>query len=127
MCLFTVAYDVDIADDKLNRGFDIIYNWDHQWKMQFNPDKNKHSIQVIFSQRKDAVIYPPVFFNRSEIAVKTEHKHVGMILDPKLNFQSHIREAIIKARIIRYLSKYVSRDGPDQIYKLYVRTTLGLW
>ena len=47
-----------------------------------------------------------------------------MILDSKLNFHSHIREAIIKARrgigIIRFLSKYVSRDVLDQIYKLYV-------
>ena len=47
-----------------------------------------------------------------------------MILDSKLNFQSHIREAIMKARrgigIIGFLSKYVSRDVLDQIYKLYV-------
>ena len=96
--------------------------------MQFNPDKKKQAIHVTFSQKKDAVIHPPVFFNGSEAAVKTEHKHLGMMLDPKLNFQSHIREAIIKARrgigIIRFLSKYVSRDVPDQIYKLYVRPHL---
>ena len=51
-----------------------------------------------------------------------------MILDSKLDFQSHIKEAIQKARrgigIIRYLSKYVSRDVLDQIYKLYVRPHL---
>ena len=51
-----------------------------------------------------------------------------MILDYKLNFQSHIKEAIIKAKrgigIIRFLSKYVSRDVLDQIYKLYVRPHL---
>ena len=51
-----------------------------------------------------------------------------MILDSKLNFHSHIRETIIKARrgigIIRFLSKYVSRDVLDQIYKLYVRPHL---
>ena len=57
-----------------------------------------------------------------------EHTHLGMILDSKLNFNSHVREAIIKARrgigIIRYLSKYVSRDALDQICKLYVRPHL---
>ena len=51
-----------------------------------------------------------------------------MILDSKLNFHSHVREAIIKARrgigINRYLSKYVSWDVLDQIYKLYVRRRL---
>ena len=123
--LFTVVFDVDVAADKLNRDLEVISNWAHQWKMQFNPDKNKQAIQVIFSQKKDAVIHPAVLFNGSEVAVKMEHKHLGMILDSKLNFHSHIREAIIKARrgigIIRFLSKYVSRDVLDQIYKLYVR------
>ena len=47
--LFTVVYDADIAADKLNRDLDIISNWAHQWKMQFNPDINKQAIQVIFS------------------------------------------------------------------------------
>ena len=51
-----------------------------------------------------------------------------MILDSKLNFQSHVREAIIKARKgigrIRFLSKYVSRNVLDQIYRLYVRSHL---
>ena len=69
-----------------------------------------------------------MFFNGSEVVVKTEHKHLGMILDSKLSFQSHVREAIIKARkgigIIRFLSKYVSRDVLDRIYKLYVRPHL---
>ena len=81
-----------------------------------------------FSQKKEAVAHPPVFFNGSEVVVKAEHKHLGMILDSKLSFQSHVREAIIKARkgigIIRFLSKYVSRDVLDQIYKLYVRPNL---
>ena len=57
-----------------------------------------------------------------------EHKHPSMILHSKLDFQSHIKEAIQKVRsgigIIRYLSKYVSQDVLDQIYKLYVRPHL---
>ena len=69
-----------------------------------------------------------MFFNGYEIVAKTEHKHLGMILDSKLSFQSHVRDAIIKARkgigIVRFLSKYVSRDILDQIYKLYVRPYL---
>ena len=128
MSLFTVVYDVDIAADKLNRDLDIISNWAHQWKMQFNPDINKQAIQVIFFQRKGTVVQPPILFNGSEFAIKLEHKHLGMILDSKLNFHRHIREAIIKARrgigIIPLLSKYVSRDVLDQICKLEVRPQL---
>ena len=123
--LFTIVYDVDIAANQLNRDLEIISNWAHQWKMQFNPDKNKQAVQVISAKKKEAVAHPPVFLNGYEIVVKAEHKHLGMILDSKLSFQSHVREAIIKARkgigIIRFLSKYLSRDVSDQIYKLYVR------
>ena len=56
--LFTVVYDVDIAADQLNRDFKVISNWAHQWKMQFNPDKNKQAVQVIFSQKKEAIAHP---------------------------------------------------------------------
>ena len=96
--LFTVVYDVDIAADKLNRDLEIISNWAHQWKMQFNPDINKQAVQVIFSQKKEAVPHPLVFFNGPEVVVKAEHKHLGTTLDSKFSFQSHIREAIIKGR-----------------------------
>ena len=51
-----------------------------------------------------------------------------MILDPKLNFQSHIKEAISKARrgigLIRHISNHVSRDVLNQMYKLYLRPHL---
>ena len=50
--LFTVVYDADTAASKLNRDLKIISTWAYQWKMQFNPDKNKQAIQVIFSQKK---------------------------------------------------------------------------
>ena len=126
--MFTVVYDVDIAANKLNRDLEIISTWAYQWKMQFNPDKNKKTIQVIFSQKKDTPVHPSLFFNGSEVVIKAEHRHLGMILDSKLTFLSHINEAIVKARrgigIIRFLSKYVARDVLDQIYKLYVRPHL---
>ena len=51
-----------------------------------------------------------------------------MILDCKLDFKSHIREVIVKARrgigLIKYLSKHVSREVLDQVYKLYIRPHL---
>ena len=67
------------------------------------------------------VVHAPIFFNWSEVAIKLEHEHLGMILGSKLNFHSHIRKAIIKVRrgigIIRFLSKYV--DYGDIIYHKY--------
>ena len=126
--LFTIVYDEAVAAGQLNCDLSIISDWAYQWKMQFNPDKNKQAVQVIFSCKKYKPIHPSLVFNQPEVVTKDEHTHLGMILDSKLNFNSHVREAIIKARrgigIIRYLSKYVSRDVLDQIYKLYVRPHL---
>ena len=76
------------------------------------------ALYMLTKRKNEAVAHPPVFFNGSEVVVKAEHKHLGMILDSKLSFQSHVRKAIIKARkgigIIRFLSKYVTRDVLDQ-------------
>ena len=62
------------------------------------------------------------------IARKSEHKHLGMILDENLDCKSHIREAILDARrgigMIKFLPKYVSRNVLDQIYKHYIRLHL---
>ena len=94
--LFTVVCDIDIAANKLNRDLEIISTWAYQWKIQFIPDKNKQAIQVIFSQKKDTHIHPSLFFNGSEVVIKAEHRHLSMILDSKLTFLSHIKEAIVK-------------------------------
>ena len=126
--LFTVVYDETAAADQLNRDLKVVTDWAYQWKMQFNPDINKQAVQVIFSQKRTKLIHPPLFFNDAPVVIKDEQKHLGMVLDSALNFRSHVREKIISARkgigVIRYLSKYVSRDVLDQMYKLYVRPHL---
>ena len=42
-------YDEDIAAEQLNNDLKIISDWAYQWKMQFNTDKTKQAVQVIFS------------------------------------------------------------------------------
>ena len=67
--------------------------------------------KVVFSAKKRKPDHPNLCLGNTEVERKPEHKNLGLILDPKLYFQSHIREAIMKAKtgigIIRYLSKYV--------------------
>ena len=93
--------------------------------MKFNADKTE---EVIFSSKRLKPTHPSLFLGGKEVTGKEEHKHLGMLLDSKLDFWSHTKEAIVWARrgvvMIRYLSKYVSRDVLDQIYKLYVRPHL---
>ena len=111
--------------EELNRDLEKMRIWAWQWKMQFNADKTE---EVIFSTKRARIVHPPLTLGNDEIKRENEHKHLGMILDSKLNFQSHIRAAILKARrgigLIRYLSKYVSRNVLNLAYKLYVRPHL---
>ena len=54
--LFAVVYDVDIAADQLNRDLVIISNWAHQWKMQFNTDKNNRGFKLSFPRKKKQLL-----------------------------------------------------------------------
>ena len=123
--LFSAVYDVSKTAQDLERDLERVRIWAWQWKMKFNTEKTE---EVIFSAKRVKPEHPPLTFGNDDVVKKSEHKHLGMILDSKLDFQSHIKEAMQKARrsigMIRYLSKYVSRDVLDQIYKLYARPYL---
>ena len=96
--LFSIVYDEQVAADILNADLKFIEKWAYQWKMQFNSDKNKQAIQVIFSHRKSKPIHPPLIFNGSEVVTLDEHKHLGFFFYSRLSFLRHIKEIIRKAR-----------------------------
>ena len=122
---FSIVYNEAKTAEELGRDLERVRLWAWQWKMKFNTEKTE---EVNFSVKGVKPIHPPLSFGNYDVARKSEHKHLGMILDSKLDFKSHTEEAIQKARrgigMIRYLSKYISRDVLDQIYKLYVRPHL---
>ena len=84
--------------------------------MKLNADKTE---EVVYSCKREKSIYPVLKLGDEIISTKSEHKHLGFVLDSKLNFKSHIREANLKARrgigLTKYHSKYVSRGVLDQI------------
>lgn len=126
--LFKRVSNINGTADALNNDLSVIQNWAYKWKMSFNPDPSKQAKEVIFSTKTSKKQHPPLIFNDCQLVSEGSHKHLGMILDEKLSFTEHVRAAIIKAKrgigIIRFLSKYVSRDVLDQMYKLYVRPHL---
>ena len=123
--LFTLVDNEIVSAQQLNRDLGKVLLWSWQLKMQFNAEKTE---EIFFSVKRLPLVHPPLRLGTEEITRKTEHKHLGIILDSKLSFRSHVSEAIMKARrgigLIRHLSQYVSRDVLDQMYKLYVRPHL---
>ena len=95
--LFSVVCDEQVSADILNADLKFIETLTYQWKMRFNPYRNKQAIQVIFVQ-KNKPIHHSLIFNRSEVTtLDDEHKHLGFLFDSKLSFLRHIKEILIKA------------------------------
>ena len=65
--------------------------------MLFNPDVTKQAQEVIFSCKINKRDHLVVYFNEAPDAKASCQKHLGMHLDDKLNFNTHIKEKIAKA------------------------------
>ena len=112
--MFSIVRNLNTTADDLNHDLNLINQWAFQWKMCFNPDPSKQAVQVIFSHKLKQQVHPKIYFNNNEVTEVHEHKHLGLILDPKLSFASHINETIKIARKgigkIKYLSSYTGSN-----------------
>ena len=45
--LFSIVTNPEIFANDLNHDFDVIHQWVHQWKLEFNPDPTKHATEVL--------------------------------------------------------------------------------
>ena len=52
---------------------------------------------MILSKRAQKLFHPTVLFNNIRVQRSTVQKHLGVYLDEKLNFNTHITEKIVKA------------------------------
>ena len=64
--------------------------------MLFNPDPKKPAQEVLFSRKSQIQNHPTLSLNNIQAERSTYHKHLGVILDEKLNFKEHINSAISK-------------------------------
>ena len=68
--------------------------------MGFNPDPTKPEEEMIFSQKCSETNHPLLYVNVIEVKRLNEHKHLGLILDPKLNFAAHLRKRSAKDQVL---------------------------
>ena len=62
--------------------------------MQFNPDPNKQANEVTFSRKTSSSSHNPVAFNNNDIKKYLNDKHLGFVLDSKLDFKFHVDQKI---------------------------------
>ena len=128
--LFSKVLDINKSVTELNTDLEKISQWAYQWKMQFNPDPNKQANEVIFSRKlvSNNLSHPPVKFNNNNITRCSHQKHLGVVLDSNLNFNTHIDQKIKKCNkmigLIRRLSVNYPGNALLAIYKSFVRPQL---
>ena len=92
--LYSIVKDPVTTANNLNDDLETIRRWAHQWKMEFNPDPTKQATELLFSTKNKPPYHPPLVFNGHVVNRVNEQKHLGLILDRKLSFKSHVEEKI---------------------------------
>ena len=128
--LFTKVLDIYKSVTKLNTDLEKISQWAYQWKMQFNPDPNKQTNEIIFSPKLvlNNLSHPPVKFNNNNVTRCSHQNYLGVVLDSYLNFNTHIDQKIKKCNkmigLIRRLLVNLPRNALLTIYKSFIRPLL---
>ena len=119
--LFYKVFDKHVSRATLNKHLELINNWVFQWKIQFNPDRNKQAQELYFSKKAGNQKSLDVTFNRSNVASSPSVKHLGMLLDSRLNFNEHVQSKTNKCYKIIGLTKKFSLHLPrEALLKIYV-------
>ena len=93
--------------------------------MIFNHDSSKPAQEMLFSRKKASQIHPPISFNNIEDERASHHKHLGILMDEKLNFKQHIDTTISKIKKGISATKKPRHSLPGKslmaIYKAFLR------
>ena len=98
--------------------------------MLFNPDTSKPVEEVLFSRKKKVQIHPTISLNNIQVERTSYQKHLGILLDEKLNFdeKQHIDSAILKINkgisMIKKLRYSLPRKSLVTIYKAFLRSII---
>ena len=91
--------------------------------MVFNPDLTKPAQEVLFSRKNVSQNHPTLNLNNIQVKRASSQKHLGLILDEKLNFKQHIASAIVKINkgvaVIKKLKYSLPRKSLITIYKAF--------
>ena len=112
--LFYKVFDKHVSRATSNKDLELIYNWAFQWKMQFNPDRNKQAQELYFSKKAGNQKSLDLTFNKSNVASSPSVKHLGMLLDSRLNVNEHAQSKTNKCYKITGLIKKLSIHLPRE-------------
>ena len=126
--LFLVVKNKEVSASDLTINLDMIFKWACNWKISFNPDPKKPGQEVLFSRKSSNITDPIIHFNNVQVQRANQQRHLGIILDEKLNFKSHIDKVLTKASkgiaVTKRLRNSLLRKSLITIYKAIIRPHL---
>ena len=109
---------------ELNNDLSKISSWPFQWKMNFNPDSTKQAQKVIFSRKLQNTNHP-IEFNHDTVSLTDSQKHLGIVLDSRLDFNKHLEIILEKVSttigLLRKLQNLFPRKSLITVYKSFIR------
>ena len=94
--LFSVVYNITTSSCDLNYDLNRMNEWGFQWKMSFNLEPSKQAQEVIFTQKLQKKDCPQLYFNDSSVKETGKQKHLGMLLDFRIDFHKYWKSLLKK-------------------------------
>ena len=92
--------------------------------MRFNPEPKKQVQGVNLSRKIKKIDHLPLYFNQDLAKSSSNHKHLRMILETKLDFSSHLKNVQNKVNktigLLRILRNTLPRTSVIIIFKLFI-------
>ena len=79
---------------------------------------------MIFSRKFNKINHPPLYFNENLVKSSSTQKHLGMILDTKLNFSLHLKNVQNKVNKTIGLLRKLQNKYLITIFKSFIRPHL---
>ena len=93
--------------------------------MLFNLDPSQPAQEELFSRKKKTQIHPTISFNKIQVETACHHKHLGILLDEKLNLKQYINTTILEINkgisVFKKLRHSLRRKSLMVIYKAFLR------
>ena len=108
----------------LNRDLDTLDKWSKQWLVSFNIKKTK-AMNISLKCNKSN---PNLIFQNESLHIDDNHKHLGIMLDNRLSWNTHIQSIANRAMkhidVMKRLRWKLDRNTLEIIYKSYVRPVM---
>ena len=86
-----VDQNINSVATDLNSDLRKLSDWAFRLKMRFNSDSIKQAHEMIFSRKFKKIDHSSLYYNQNLVKSSSTHKHLGMVLDTKLDLSLHLK------------------------------------